>query len=112
MTKRIQDMQTMYMSNRGSPYTEDHGMRDLIKQIMELTHKKWLGRNLMKNHRTEGSIALKTEEELARGLNQLLDTDIHNISDKNRWMLDMDPSYRAVMSMRETQYVIFELKAT
>ena len=26
-------------------------------------------------------------------------------------MLDMDPSDRAVMSMRETQYAIFELKA-
>ena len=27
-------------------------------------------------------------------------------------MLDMDPSDRAVMSMRETQYTIFELEAT
>ena len=40
-----------------------------------------------------------------------MDTDIHNIADKNRWMLDMDPSDRAVMSMRETHYAIFELKA-
>ena len=41
----------------------------------------------------------------------MLDTDIHNIADKNRWMLDINPSDRAVMSMRETQYAIFELKA-
>ena len=39
-----------------------------------------------------------------------MDTDIHSIADKNRWMLDMNPSDRAVMSMRETQYAIFELK--
>jgi len=55
----------------------------------------------MKHHRTKGSIALKTKEELARELDKLLDTDVHNIADKNRWMLDMDPSDRAVMSMQE-----------
>ena len=77
---------------------------------MELTHKQWLGRNRTEHHRTEGSIALKTKEELARELDKLLDTDIHNITDKNRWILDMDPSDRAVMSMRKTQYAIFELK--
>ena len=31
MTKKIRDMQTMYMCNRGSAYTEDHWMIDLIK---------------------------------------------------------------------------------
>ena len=59
---------------------------------MEPTHEQWLGRNLIKHHRIEGSIALKTKEELAREVDKLLDTDIHNIADKNRWMLDMDPS--------------------
>ena len=65
----------------------------------------------MKHHRIEGSVAIKTKEELVRELDRLLDTDIHNIADKNRWMLDMDPSDRAVMSMRETKYTIFELNA-
>ena len=65
----------------------------------------------MKHHRTVGSIVPKTKEELARALYKLLDTAIHNIADKNRWILDMDPSDRAVMSTRETTYAIFELKA-
>ena len=111
MTQRIRDMQTMYMCNRGLTYTEDNWMRDFIKNLMALTQKQWLGCNLIKHHRTKGSIATKMKEELARELDRLLDTDIHNIADKNRWMLDMNPSDRAVMSMRETQYTIFELKA-
>ena len=56
----------------------------------------------MKHHRTEGSIALKTKEVLARELDRLLDLDIHNIADRNRWMLDMDPVDIAVMRIRET----------
>ena len=32
MTKRIRDMQTMYMCNRGLTYTDDHWMRDIIKK--------------------------------------------------------------------------------
>ena len=86
-------------------------MRDFIKKLTALTHEQWLGRNLMTHHCIEGSISLKMKEELARELDKPLDADIHNISDKNRWMLDMDPSDVAVMSMRETQYAIFELKA-
>ena len=86
-------------------------MRNFVKKLMAPTHEQWLGHNMMKHHRTEGSIALKTKEELAREFDRLLDTDIHNIADKNRWMLDMDPADVAVMSIRETQYAIFELKA-
>ena len=65
----------------------------------------------MKCHRSKGSsIVIKTKEGLARELDRLLDTDIHSIAGKNRWVLDMDPSDRVVMSMQETQYVIFELQ--
>ena len=78
---------------------------------MALTHEQWLGHNLMTHHRTEGSIILKTKEELARERDKLLDTDMHNIVDKNIWMLDMDLADAAVMSMGETQYAIFELKS-
>ena len=53
----------------------------------------------------------KTKGELAREIDRLLDTDIHNIADKNRRILDMDPVDVAVMSIRETQYAIFKLKA-
>ena len=65
----------------------------------------------MKHHRTKGSIVIKTREEIARELDRLLDTDIHSISDKDIWILDIDLSDSAVMSMRETQYVIFQQKA-
>ena len=39
----------------------------------------------------------------------MLATDIQNTTEKNRWMLDIDPSDRVVMIIRETQYAIFEL---
>ena len=32
MTKRIRDMQTMYMCNRGSAYAEDYWMREFIRK--------------------------------------------------------------------------------
>ena len=86
-------------------------MRECVKKLMALTHEQWLGRNLIKHHLTEGRITLKTKEELARELDRLLDTDMHNITDKHRWMLDMYPVDVAVMSIRETQYAVFELKA-
>ena len=50
------------------------------------------------------------KEELARELDKLLDTDIHNITDKRIWMLEMDLLDRVVTSMRETKDATFELK--
>ena len=60
ITRRIRDMQTMYMCNRGTTYAEDHWTRDFIKYLMCLTYKQCLGQNLMKHHRTEGAITSKT----------------------------------------------------
>ena len=77
-------MQTMHMCNRVWTYTDGHWTRDCVKNIKALTLEQWIGCNLMNYHHTEGSIVLKTKEELARELDQLVDTDIHNIADKNR----------------------------
>ena len=54
----------------------------------------------MKHHRTEDEIAIKTNEKIARELDRLLDKDIFTITDNDRCMLDLDPSDKAVMSMR------------
>ena len=54
----------------------------------------------------------KIEEQLARELDRLLDKVIHNIAEKDRWLLDLDLLDRAILSMREMQYtVFFKLKA-
>ena len=39
VTKRIRDMQTIYMCNRDVTYTVDHWMRDLVQKLMGLTHE-------------------------------------------------------------------------
>ena len=60
VSKRIRNMQTAYMINGDSTYTEDHWMRDLIKHLLNLSHEQWLARNLMKHHQTKGAITLET----------------------------------------------------
>jgi hypothetical protein len=46
-----------------------------------------------------------------RDLDTLLNKDIHNITKKDRSMLDLDPSDEAVMSIWELQCTVFELKS-
>ena len=66
MTKRIKDTQTMYMGNLGATYTVDHWMRDFVRKLMGLSHKVWLARNLMKHHKTKGTMVIKTKEDLLK----------------------------------------------
>ena len=110
-TKKIRDMQTIYMCNRGTTYLEDHLTRDFITNLMCSTHKQWLGQNLIKHHHMEGAIAIKTRGQLARELDRLPNKDIYTVAEKDRWMLDLNPSDKLVMGMQEMQYTVFEPKA-
>ena len=65
----------------------------------------------MKHHHTKGAIALETREKLARELDKLLDKDIHNIQDRDRWLLDLQQSDAGEMSLRQLQYSVFTLRA-
>ena len=65
----------------------------------------------MKHHQTKGAIALETREQLARELDKLLDKDIHNIQDRDRWLLDLQQSDVGEMSLRQLQYSVFTLRA-
>ena len=82
-------------------------MWDFTKNPTSLTHEQWLGQNPMKFHRIEGVIAIKNRGQLSRKLDRLLDKDIYTISKKDRWMLDLDLSDKAAMSMREIEYLSF-----
>ena len=99
------------MIDGNQTYTVDHWMRDLIKQLLNLSHEQWLAKNLMKHHHTKGAIAIKTKEQLARQLDKLLDKDIHNIQDRDRWLLDLQQSDIGEMSLRQLQYTVFTLRA-
>ena len=99
------------MIDGNQTYTVDHWMRDLIKQLLNLSHEQWLAKNLMKHHHTKGAIAIKTKKQLARQLDKLLDKDIHNIQDRDRWLLDLQQSDIGEMSLRQLQYTVFTLRS-
>ena len=111
MTKRIRYMQTMYMSNLDATYTVDHWMRDFVRKLMGLHHETWLARNLMKHHKTKGTIAIKTKKELLKGADKTAQQCSLNIEEKYSWLLDVESAAYAEMSYTEVQYSVFELKA-
>jgi hypothetical protein len=57
----------------------------------------------MKDHCIKGAIVVETKEQLARELDRLLDKYIHSIAKKDKCMLVVDTSDRAMMKMREVQ---------
>ena len=65
----------------------------------------------MKHHQTKGAIIIETREQLGRELDKLLNKDIHNIQERDRWLLDLQQSDVGDMSLRQIQYSIFTLRA-
>ena len=88
-TKRIRDMQTVYMCNHSVTYTVDHWMNDFVRKLMGMTHEAWLGKNLMKHYKTQGMIAIRTKEELLKKVDRLNHHNFENIKDKYRWIIDL-----------------------
>ena len=69
VTKRIRDIHTddvIYIGVLDAAYTVDHWMREFVRKLMGLSHKIWLARNPTKHHKTKGTIAIKTKEELLK----------------------------------------------
>ena len=66
VTRQIRNMQALYTGNMDTTYTVNYWMRDFVRKRMGLSHKSWLARNLMKHHKTNGMIAIKSNEELLR----------------------------------------------
>ena len=101
----------MYMCNKNVTYTVDHWMRDFVWKLMGLTHEGWLGRNLMKHHKTKRMIAIKTKEELPRETDRVAQQSLLKINEKYSWMWDLEAAAYAKMGCTEVQYSIFELGA-
>ena len=81
VTKRIRDIQMMYICNRNVTYTVGHchWMRDFVRKLMGLTHECWLGRNFMKHNKTKGMITINTNEELLREADRVAQQSSLNI---------------------------------
>ena len=103
LTKRIRNMQTMYMGNLDVIYTVDHWMRDFVRKLMGLSHKTWLARNLMKHRKTKGMIAIKTKEELLREADNIAQQCSLNIEEKYSWLLDVESAAYTEMGYTEVQ---------
>ena len=99
------------MCNRNVTYTVDLWMRNFMRKLVRLTHEGWLGRNLMKYHKTKGMIAIKTKEELPKEADRVTQQSSLNIEEKYSWMLDLEAVAYAEMGCTEVQYSIFELEA-
>ena len=111
VTRRIRDMQTVYMGNLGATYTVDHWMRNVVRKLMSISHETWLARNLMKHHKTKGMIAIKAKYELLREVDRIAQQCSLNAEEKYSWLHDVESVAYAEMGCTEVQYLIFELEA-
>ena len=82
-----------------------------MRKLARLTHEGWLGRNLMKHHKTKGMIAIKTKEELLKEADKVTQQSSLIIEEKYSWVLDLEAAAYAEMCCTEVQYSIFELEA-
>ena len=78
------------MCNRNVTYTVDFWMRNFVRKLARLTHEGWLGRSLMKHHKTKGMIGIKTKEKLLREAERVAHQSLLNIGEKHSWMLDLE----------------------
>ena len=79
---------------------------------MGLSHKAWLGKNLMKHPKTQGMVTIQTKEELLKETDRVIQHNFQNIKDKHRWMIDLDPAAYAEMGCMETQHPISEIEVS
>ena len=76
-----------------------------------MTHAQWIFRCITKHHRTKGTIVLKATEDLLQEVERQLNMGADNVSENDRWMLELDMHQVSSFSLADKQLWIHAVEA-
>ena len=91
--------------------TVNSWLKGFVGKLLEMTHAQWIFRCITKHHQTKGTIVLKANEDLLQEIERLLSIDVDNVSEDNRWMLELDVEQLSLFSVAEKQFWIHAVEA-
>lgn len=97
-------MQQEHLAQTHSLLSIDSWTRGLLDKLLALTHTQWICRNLTKHHRTQGTNALASREEIMKEIEHQLDLGSDGLSPEASCLLEIPTDELLGKPTSELQY--------
>merc|ERR1712085_40202 len=86
-------------------------MKELINQLLALTHSQWIFRNITKHHSVNGTIQLEKRESVMKEIERQLDMSMGLLPEDSRCLIEIDTTTLHRGSSEDQQYWLFAIIA-
>ena len=104
VSKEFLQMQKEHLLKTQSFLTIDSWTRGFLDKLLSLTHTQWICRNLTKHHRTQGTKALASREEILKEIEHQLNLGSDGLSSDARCLLEIPTDELNGKPTSELQY--------
>ena len=108
---QVGEIQRYFLRQSDTRLTVDSWLKGFVGKLLEMTHAQWIFRCITKHHRTKGTIVLKATEDLLQEVERQLNMGADNVSENDRWMLELDMEQSLSFSLADKQLWTHTVKA-
>lgn len=122
VTKRFRTIQNAHCILTGTNITSDDWMKHFIQRLVEISHAQWLYRNFTLHHYAKGYLRQRTEKDINREVEVLLNTRTSEIPPESQYLMEiayqpqptLPPAYNAywVLAMKTARTCLLNKEAT
>ena len=106
--KRVQESHLAYSE---SLLNADTWMKGFISKLLHMTHAQWILRNFMLHDSQSGFLRLKDRLRLLAKIEELSKTDVSDIPEESRFLLEIDTNALAAGDVDSQDYWIHAMEA-
>ena len=96
VTKKFWTIQNAHCILTGTNITGDNWMKHFIQRLVEISHAQWLYRNFTLHHYAKGYLHRRTENDINREVETLLNTRTSKIPPESQYLMEI--AYRPQLS--------------
>ena len=108
---QVRQIQRYFLYTSDTSLTVNSWLKGFVSKLLEMTHAQWIFRCITKHHRTKGTIVLKATEDLLQEVERQLSMGVDNVSEDDRWMLELDMDQLLSFSLSKKQLWIQSVEA-
>ena len=90
ISRHFFDVQNEHLTLGNHRMDTEQWTRQLINKILHITHSQWIFRNFTLHDKQKGWLRRKELHEIMEKIDQLRETDVDDVPEGSRFLLEMD----------------------
>lgn len=107
----IRDIQELHLISSPTRLSIGSWMKQLINELLQLTHSQWIFRNITKHHQTRGTLHLRVREDILTEIERQLDLGLGSLPAESKFLLEIPSSELLARDTEKQQYWLYAIEA-